>query len=57
MVLRIVWPHGRGRVSHTKQGALPGGCAGVPFACGVMALASLLAAQPRVTLEVWHKER
>lgn len=39
------------------QGALPSGTGSVPFACGVMALAGQLAAEPRVTLEVWHKER
>jgi hypothetical protein len=25
--------------------------------CGVMAFATLLAAEPQLTLEVWHKER
>jgi hypothetical protein len=39
------------------QGALPAGTASVTFAGGMMALAGLLAAEPRVTLEVWHKER
>jgi hypothetical protein len=39
------------------QGALPSGTASVAFAGGVMALAALLAAEPRVTVEVWHKER
>jgi hypothetical protein len=39
------------------QAALPSGAASVPFASGVMALAGVLAAEPRVTLEVWHKER
>lgn len=41
----------------TTQGALPGGTASMPFVCGVMALAGQLAAEPRITLEVWHKER
>jgi hypothetical protein len=39
------------------QGALPSGTVSVSFACGVMALAGQLGAEPRVTLEVWHKER
>jgi hypothetical protein len=28
-----------------------------PCRCGVMALATLLAGEPQLTLEVWHKER
>lgn len=37
--------------------ALPGGCGRVSFNAGVVSLAALLAGEPRVTLEVWHKEK
>jgi hypothetical protein len=44
-------------VSRGSEGALPGGTVTVRFAAGVMGLAALLAAGPRVVVEVWHKER
>lgn len=40
-----------------SEGALPNGCASVSFAAGVVGLAGLLAQEPRVVLEVWHKEK
>ncbi|WIA21573.1 hypothetical protein OEZ85_000765 [Tetradesmus obliquus] len=40
-----------------SEAALPNGCGSVDFAAGVMGLAGLLAAEPRVVLEVWHREK
>lgn len=40
-----------------SEGALPNGCASVSFSAGVVGLAGLLAQEPRVVLEVWHKEK
>jgi hypothetical protein len=44
-------------VARGSEGALPGGTLTVRFAAGVMGLAGLLAAGPRLVVEVWHKER
>jgi hypothetical protein len=40
-----------------SEAALPNGCGCVEFAAGVMGLAGLLAQEPRITLEVWHREK
>jgi hypothetical protein len=40
-----------------SEAALPNGCGCVDFAAGVMGLAGLLAQEPRIVLEVWHKEK
>ncbi len=44
-------------ISRGSEGALPNGMASVDFAAGVLELASLLAREPRIVMEVWHKER
>ncbi|KAF6263813.1 hypothetical protein COO60DRAFT_344977 [Scenedesmus sp. NREL 46B-D3] len=40
-----------------SEAALPNGCGCVGFAAGVMGLAGLLAQEPRIVLEVRHKEK
>lgn len=40
-----------------SEAGLPNGCASVAFESGVMGLAGLLARDPRVVLELWHKEK
>uniref|UniRef100_A0A061QYS2 Centrosomal protein CEP120 n=1 Tax=Tetraselmis sp. GSL018 TaxID=582737 RepID=A0A061QYS2_9CHLO len=44
-------------VSRGSEVALPNGYASIEFSCDVMTLASSLAAEPHMTIEIWHKER
>eukprot|EP00775_Hariotina_reticulata_P003803 gene3803-4060_t len=44
-------------ITRGSEGALPNGCVTVSFAAGVVSLAGLLAQEPKLTLEVWHKEK
>jgi centrosomal protein CEP120 len=44
-------------IARGSEGALPSGLLTLDFVAGVMGLAGLLATEPRVVLEVWHKER
>ncbi|KAL6757254.1 hypothetical protein V8C86DRAFT_2629461 [Haematococcus lacustris] len=44
-------------IARGAEGALPNGAGTLEFVAGVVQLAGVLAQDPRVSLEVWHKEK